>query len=121
MRPPPRRRRHPAVRLQRQPNPVVAARDAVLGHQLLVEVFGREIEIAGVEQLQQTRHLVHRRPARRDRAQPPVKKTLRTRRFVTIAPAPERALRHPQNLRRLRLAQPAPAGASVNLLELHQA
>ena len=54
-----RRRAHPPVDLQGQPDPVVAALDAVLGDQLLVEVPGVEVPVAGVEQLQKTRHLVH--------------------------------------------------------------
>ena len=46
-----------------QPNPVVAALDAMAGHQLLVP----GVEVAG--QLQNLRHLVHAGPARRDPAE----------------------------------------------------
>ena len=45
-----------ACKLSRSQN--VAALEAVIGHQLLVEVLGREVPVAGVEQLQHPRHLV---------------------------------------------------------------
>ena len=101
--------------LQAQPQPVVAALEAVIGHQLLVEVLGREVPVAGVEQLQHPRHLVHRRAPRREAAQAAVVETVGSLRLVAVAPAPEGALRDTQNLRRLRLAQATPMGAPVNL------
>ena len=93
------------------PQPVVAALEAVIGHQLLVEVLGREVPVAGVEQLQHPRHLVHRRAPRREAAQAAVVETVGSLRLVAVAPAPEGALRDTQNLRRLRLAQATPMGA----------
>ena len=49
----PRRRRDPTVRLERQPHPVVTARDVVLCNQLLPEVPGGEMPVPGIEQIQQ--------------------------------------------------------------------
>ena len=42
------------IRLQGQPHPVVAALTAVLRHQLLVEVLGGEVPVAGVEERART-------------------------------------------------------------------
>ena len=101
----PGRRAHAPACLQGQPHPVVAARAAVLGDQLLVEVLGGEVPVAGVEQRQHPRHLVHRRAPRRNPAQAAVVETVGALRLVAIAPAPEGPLRHAQHLRRLGLAQ----------------
>ena len=105
------------IRLQGQPHPVVAALTATLRHQLLVEVLGGEVPVAGVEQRQHPRHLVHRRAARREAAQAAVVETLRTVGLKAIPPAPEGALRDAQYLRRLRLAQHTATGAPVHLFE----
>ena len=115
VRPAPGRRAPAPMGLQAQPQPVVAALEAVIGHQLLVKVLGREVPVAGVEQLQARHHLIHRRTARRGPAQTPVVETVGSLRLVAVAPAPEGALRDTQNLRRLRLAQATPMGAPVNL------
>ena len=120
VRPTPGRRAPAPMGLQAQPQPVVAALEAVIGHQLLVEVLGREVPVAGVEQLQHPRHLVRRRATCREAAQAAIVETLRAFRLVAIAPTPEGALRDTQNLRRLRLAQATPMGVPVNLRELHQ-
>ena len=116
----PGRRAPAAMSLQGQPNPVVAALDAVRGDQLLVKMLGVEVPVAGVEQRQNPRHLVHAGAARRDPAQTAVVQPLRPLRLVAVAPAPEGPFRNTQNLRRLALAQHTPMGATVNLLELHQ-
>ena len=114
-------RRSPApISLQGQPHPVVAALAAVLRHQLLVEVLGGEVPVAGVEQLEHPRHFVHRRATCREAAQAAVVETLRAVRLKAIPPAPEGALRDAQDLRRLRLAQHTATGAPANLFELHQ-
>ena len=118
---PPWCRRHPAVCLQGQPNPVVAEREAVPGDQLLVKVLRREIEVMRIEQRQYPRDFVHRRPAHRDLAETSVIQPLGTIRLEPNPPAPERPLRNTQNLRRLRLAQIATTAPPVNPFELHQA
>ena len=120
MRPTAWRRTDPAMRLQGQPNPVVAAREAMFGAQLLPEVPGREVPIPGVEQLQHRHHRVYRQPPARRPAQAAVIKTLRARSLEPVAPAPEGPLRNPQYRRRFMLAQPPRRRAFVNLLELHQ-
>ena len=120
VRPAPGRRSPAPISLQGQPHPVVAALAAVLRHQLLVEVLGGEVPVAGVEQLKHPRHFVHRRATCREAAQAAIVETLRAFRLKAIAPAPEGALRDAQDLRRLRLAQHTATGAPVNLFELHQ-
>ena len=91
----PRRGPRAAMGLQGQPD--VAAPDAMAGGRLLVKVLG--VEVPGVEQFQNLRHLVRVGPARRDPAQATViQPSLRL-----VAPAPEGALRNA--LRRLALAQ----------------
>ncbi len=115
----PRCRTFAPVGLERQADPVVAPREAVLIEQLLVEVLGREVPVARVEQLQNLHHRVHRHPVPRDLAQPAVIQTLRAFRLKATPPAPERSLAHPQDRRRLRLAQSPPLRALQNLLELH--
>ena len=92
----------------------------MLVDQLLVEMLRRETLVARLKQIQHPRHLVYRCAARRNPAQAPVIKTLRTLRRETVPPAPERSLRHPQNLRRFSLTQNIPACPLVNLFELHQ-
>jgi hypothetical protein len=113
------RRTDPPVRLQGDPQPVVAAPESVLGDQRLVQVLDPEIPVAGVEQLQHRHHLVYRRPTRRNPPEPAVIEPLRPVDLVARPPAPEVALRHPENLRRLGLAEHATPQPSVNLLELH--
>ena len=106
VRPTPGRRAPAPMGLQAQPQPAVAALEAVIGHQLLVEVLGREVPVAGVEQLQHPRHLVHRRAPRREAAQAAVVETVGSLRLVAVAPAPEGALRrHPE-------PPPPPPGSS---------
>ena len=100
--------------------PVVAALAVMLGDQLLVEVLGGEVPVAGVEQRQHPQHLVERRAPGRDPAQAAVVETLRPIRLVAIAPAPEGPLRYAQHLRRLGLAQQPCRGPRIQLLELHQ-
>ena len=120
VRPAPGRRLDLAVRLQAQAKPVVAQLEAVLADQLLVEVLGREVRVARLEQLQHPHHLVHRRAARRDPPKAPVVQTRGTLGLIALPPAPERPLRHAQDLRGLGLAQITPITASVDILELHQ-
>ena len=119
VRPPPRRRPDPPVRLQGQTKPVVAQPKTMLGDQLLVEMLGREVPVARLEQLQNPGHRVHRRPPRRDPPKAPVVQPLGPLGLVAVPPAPERPLRNAQNLRRLDLAQVTPITASINILELH--
>ena len=78
----PGRRLDLAVRLQAQAKPVVAQPKAMLADQLLVEVLGREVRVARLEQ--HPHHLVHRRAARRDPPKAPVVQTLGT---LGLAPA----------------------------------
>ena len=101
----PGRSPHAPTCLQGQAHPVVAALAVVLGDQLLVEVLGGEVPVAGVEQLKHPYHFVHRGAPGREAAQAAVVETLRALRLVAIAPAPEGALRDTQHLRRLGLAQ----------------
>ena len=121
MRPATRGRANPAMRLQRQTNPVVTPTHAVLRHQLLVEVLRREVPVARVEQIKHPRNLVNRSAARRHTTETAVVKSLRSLRLIPVTPAPERPLADAQNLRSLQLAQRAAARSPVNLLEPHKA
>ena len=58
--------------------------------QALVEMLGREIPVARVEQRQNLHHRVHRHPAARHLAETPVVKPFRTLGFVAVTPAPKR-------------------------------
>ena len=120
VRPAPGRRPDPPARLKRETDPVVAALETVIGHQLLPEVPGREIPVVRVEQRQDRHHLVNPSTPGRGPPQATVVQTLSTFRLIAIPPAPEGPLRDPQNLRRLLLAQLAAITPSVNVLELHQ-
>ena len=94
----------PAVGMQGQANPVVAAPEGMLPDQLLPEMLDREIPIQGVEQLQHRQHRVHRHPTARRAAQATVMKTFRALGLEAVPPAPESPFRYPQYRRRLRLA-----------------
>ena len=98
----------------RAPYPVVAALAAVLGYQLLVEVLGGEVPVAGVEERKHPRHLVHRRAPRRDPAQAAVVQTLRA---IGLTSRQRRKVRsEPRTSAASGRAQRAP----INLFELHQ-
>src|SRR5271156_1177349 len=101
-----------ARRLPAHPHPLkmklgpgVAPAEAVVLHQMLVEVLDREALIAlAIEPL----HLlgpVDRNPPARSLAQPPIDKPGLAILLVTARPAPERPLAHSQKLRRLFLVQ----------------
>ena len=120
MRPATRRRPFAAMGLKRQPHPVVAPREPMLLDQFLVEVLGREVPVARVEQLQDRHHRVHRNPPRRRPAQAAVVQSLHPIRLEPVPPAPKGALRYTQNRRRLRLAQRPRSRPIQNLRELHQ-
>jgi len=102
------------VALKRQTNPVVRALAAVLADQLLPEMIGREVIVAGLEQRQDCHHLVNRRPPGRGSTKPAVIKTLRALSLIAIAPAPEGPLRDTQDLRGLLLAQLTAVATSIN-------
>jgi hypothetical protein len=88
-------------------------------HQLLMEVLDREVGIVPTIKPQQAQDLVFRRPPARRLADPPVGKPLRPLVAQPIAPAAKRPLAHPQHLRRLALAQPAPLVPIQQRLEPH--
>jgi hypothetical protein len=103
---------HQARVLQHPLGPGVAEREAVLRHELLVEVLHRQIEVARAELLQHPLDAVERHAAPRDPAAPPVDQALRALGLVALPQAPEMPLAHAQHLRRLHAAQrPAPPPA----------
>ena len=105
--------------LKRRLGPGIAKPKPVIAHQVLVEMLDREAPIARSVELQHAADPVHRNPPRRGRPQTPVVKPLKTFLLITAPPATERPLAHPQNLRRLRLAQLAALPSLQYRLELH--
>ena len=105
MRPLARRLRHHAHPLKMQLRPGVAPAEAVVLHQMLVEVLDREALVAlAIEPL----HLlgpVDRNPLARRLAEPAVQEPGLAILLIAARPAPERPLAHPQKLRRLFLVQ----------------
>ena len=91
--------------LQMQLQPGVAPAEAVVLHQMLVEVLDREALIAlAVEPLHFLRPVRRNPPARR-LAEPAVHKAGLAGLLVAARPAPERPLAHPKQLGRLFLVQ----------------
>ena len=105
--------------LQAQLGPGIAQVKTVVPAQLVVEVLGGEAAVALAIEGQHLVHLVERHAPGRRLAEPPIAQALRARRVVALPPAAEAALAHAQDLRGLRLAQPALLPAPVKLLELH--
>ena len=104
-RPAPGSRARTAMRLQRRTHPVATATHIVLRHEFLVETLRRDIPGARIEQRQNARRLIDRRPARRHASQPMIVETLCALLLETIPPAPERPPAHTQSLRGLQPAQ----------------
>ncbi len=111
----------PARRLQRVLGPGVAALKPMLGLELLVEVLDREVEVARLEQLQNPRHLVYRRPPRRQPRQPRVGQAQGPRRLRSPPPAVKRTHRHPQQVSRFLARQPPRSVTAINILKPHLA
>ena len=100
-----RRLRNDASPLQMQLRPSVAPAEAVVLHQMLVEMLDREALVTlAIEPL----HLlgaIGRDPLARRLAEPPVDKAGLAFLLVTARPAPERPLAHPEQLGRLLLTE----------------
>ena len=91
--------------LQMQLQPSVAPAEAVVLHQMLVEVLDGEALIAfAIEPLHLLRPVGRDPPARR-LAEPAVDEAGLAFLLIAACPAPECPLRHPKQLRRLRLVQ----------------
>ena len=103
---------HKTRLLQADLGPGIAEPEAVVAHQVLVEVLGREVPIARAVLLQDPFDLVKRRAAPRGPPQAPVHKTRRPLGLVAVAKPAKMTLRHPQDLRRLQTAQRAAAIAA---------
>src|ERR1700677_712777 len=96
-----RRLRHDADPLQMQLEPSVAPAEAVVLHQMLVEVLDREARVAlAIEPLHILRP-ISRAPLARRLAKPPVDEAGLALLLVAPRPAPERPLAHPEQLGRL--------------------
>src|SRR5512134_2096062 len=86
-----------------------------------MEVLGGEALVAlAIEPLDAHRR-IRRHPLRRRQAQPTIVKTGLALGFEAPTPPPERPLAHPQQLRRLQLAQLPPRATAENVPKLHQA
>ena len=114
-----RRLGHQAGVLERELGPAVAQLEVMVLAQLVVEMLDREAAVALAVQGQHLLHLVDRHPPCRRLAEASIVQAVQTGLVVAITPAAEGPLAHPQDLRRLRLAQLALLPASVDILELH--
>ena len=98
-----RRPGHHTHPLPMQLQPGVAPAEAVVLHQMLVEMLDRKTLVAlAIKPLHFFRP-VDRNPPPRRLAEPPVDKPGRAVLIIAVTPAPERPLAHPQRLRHLRL------------------
>src|SRR4051794_6827532 len=79
----------------------------------------REVSVAPPVKLQHPRDLRHARPPWRALPQPAIGQAHRPFIAQAIAPAPERPFAHPQQLRRLHLAQPTSLLAIQQPLKAH--
>jgi len=111
--------RDQAGRLQPELGPGVAAREAMVLAQLVVEVLGGEPAVALAVQAQHLLQLVDRHLFGRGLAEPSIQQAARTLVFVPVPPAAEGPLAHAQDLGGRGLAQPALLPAAVDVLELH--
>src|SRR6476659_1974077 len=104
------RLRGQAAQLQHALRPRVAAQEApTIRHRAavdrLVEVLGREVEVARAKLRDHPRDLVHARSPARHAPTPAIHKP-RTLRLVRVPKPPEMPFAHPQQLRRLSATQP---------------
>src|ERR671923_379205 len=111
---------HLAGVLQYPLGPGVAELEAVLRHQLLVEVLDVEVEVLRRIELNHPRRHVDRQPPPRHAAHAPIVEPLGTRGLITRSVAQEIPLRHAQDIRRLRTTQTAMLKPPVDLLEPHR-
>src|SRR6185437_8081314 len=94
-----------ALPLKMQLGPSVAPPEAVVLHQMLMEMLDREALVAlAIEPLHFLRP-VRRDPLARRLAEPAVDKSGLAFLLISPGPAPQRPLAHPQKLRRLRLIE----------------
>lgn len=119
VRPPARRLLDQAGLLEPHLGPRVAQAEPVIADQVLVEVLHREPLVALAVKPQHPIHFVHRHPLGRGLAEPAVQEPVEPLLPVAVPPAPERALAHPQQVRRVGLAQSALLPALQNALERH--
>src|SRR6476620_10700819 len=105
------RLRGQAAQLQHALRPRVAAQEApTIRHRAavdrLVEVLGREVEVARAKLLDHPRDLIHVRSPARHAPSPAIHEPLRSVRLVGVPKPPEVPFAHPQQLRRLTATQP---------------
>jgi hypothetical protein len=105
MRPLARRLRHNARPLQMQLEPGVAPAEAVVPHQMLVEVLDRKTLVALAIKPLHLLSPVRRDPPARRLAEPTVQKPDLAILLITARPAPEGPLAHSEQRRRLFLIQ----------------
>ncbi len=121
VRPAPGRRRRQAAAVEKRLGPGVTPAEAVVLHQVLVEVLDRETRVALAVKSFDPHRLVHRHPLGRRLAQTPVQKPRIALTLETTAPAPKRALADPKHLRRLQLAQRSRLTTTENIPKPHHA
>ena len=121
VRPLARRLRHHALPLKMQLQPGVAPAEAVILHQMLVEVLDREALIALAIKPLHFLAPVDRNPLARRLAEPPVEKAGLALLLVAARPSPERSLAHPQQLRGFSLIELRRFEAVQKTQKLHHA
>ena len=104
--------------LQALLGPAVAQRKVVPGAQMVVEVLHRPAPVAAAILLKHPFDPVRRNPARGGLAQPAVEQTVASVLLVTPPVAPERPLRHPQQLRRIQRRKTLRLETSQHIVEL---
>jgi hypothetical protein len=114
-----RRLRDQPGRLQPQLGPGVAPTKTVVLAQLVVEMPGGEAAVKLAIQGQHLVDLVDRHPPGGRLAEPSIEQAGGAFVLVALPPAAKGPLAHAQDLRRLRLAQPALLPAAVDILEPH--
>jgi len=119
MRAAPRRQRHELALMQDALRPGVAVGEAVVLHQVLVEVLCGEAVVALAVELLEPLAPARRHALRRRLAEPPIGETGDALFLKPSAPSAKRPLRHAEDFRRLDPAQIMALPAPDNRGELH--
>ncbi len=116
---PPRGFRQQAPVLQIGLGPRVAPVEAMILHQMLVEMLGRKAGVAAAVKRLNLGLSRRRNPSARDLAKPPVQQASLSFDLKTIAPAPKRPLANPQQLARFQLTKLRRLVTSQNVQKLN--
>ena len=118
MRPTARRRPDQTGRMQMGLGPGIAPAKTMVLAQVIVEMLDRPARVNRTVLLHHPVDLVDRHTLGRGLAKAPVKQAIQTLILMAAPPTPKRPLAHPQDLRRLKLAQLPLPHTIQNTLEL---